>query len=1170
MNRHADISRSIDGRFVVRSRFETCGLQMKSIRGMFSRRSDRVAALLILSSILASLFTMHADPAIAEDAETNTAETKAFSPEQLTFFEKRVRPLLIKSCYKCHGAEKQQGGLRLDSRASILKGGDSGPAVNLADPKSSLLLEAVSYAPDAVVEMPPDSRLEKADVAALSRWVAQGLAWPGAAIAGNKPSGSNDHPGGDVFTAKQKSFWAFQPVKRPDVPNVKNQDWVKNEVDQFVLAQLEHHELSPSPPADKRTLIRRATFDLTGLPPTPAEIDAFLTDESPGALSKVVGRLLASAQYGERWGRHWLDVVRYADSNGMDENLAHSNAFRYRDYVIDAFNSDKPYDQFVREQIAGDLMPDKDDERATLERLVATGFLAIGPKMLAEDDPVKMEMDIIDEQIDTIGKCFMGMSLGCARCHDHKFDPVTTADYYALAGIFKSTKTMNNFSVVAQWFERPVDSDSVVKSYREYESLVAAQQKSISDLQANANREFLSTARPRVTDYLLAATQYADSVKAITQFVAKLNTTPPADDSPYIHIQAEDFTRGNVDRLVQTQQPRVEIIGTYKNGKSSAEYDIPPEHVGPHVVFLRYAAAGRRPLSLSLNGSVVKAEAADQVTGRWDADGQRWFFETTIDLREDGGNTIRLECTKLFPHVDRLLLVPAESISGSSREVQSLAAIAKRADLNPAVLEQFVGDLEKSRGDANSIFAPWHRLNEALAIASSAAGENETLLSTLAERATQSARVEFLRYYRETFDKAEVAWKTLQSVSAGEKAKSLPDAQLEAFRSFLYDPAGTFRLPKNVEEFYASNVRKQLADHREQLRSTQASAPEPLNYAMGVTDGTVQNAHICVRGNHVNLGDEVPRRFLSIVDDGSQSPVGSESSGRRELAEWLTTPNHPLTSRTIVNRAWRWHFGAGLVRTPDNLGLTGEPPSNQALLDWLADRFVHSGWSLKRLHRSIMLSSTYQMSTDYNAQAAAVDPENRLLWRMNRRRLEAEAIRDSVLAVAGTLDLKPGAAPLLIKNRAYVTSTASNLTVEFNNAVRSVYQPIIRSALYEMFQAFDFPDPSALQGDRSTTTVAPQALFMLNSPFLDKHTEAMAARLIAEHPEGGTERMTRSYALAFGREPTEQERGEAGQFLKEYASQLSSDEQAGARCELLAWKALCRVLLSSSEFLYVE
>jgi cytochrome c553 len=426
-----------------------------------------------ISCLLALLFAVAA-PVRAQQPAAESPE-KATSPkataEQITFFEREVRPLLVAKCFKCHGAAKQQGSLRLDSRAAILTGGDLGPAAEPGDPAASRLIEVVEYKGD--LRMPPAGKLSDREIASLTRWVKDGMAWPAGdsnpSVPGAKPA--------DEKTPRPIP-WSFQPVTDPPAPQTVDDKWSRSPLDQFVFAKLTANNLKPAPAAEKRALLRRAKFDLLGIPPTPAEIEAFLADASPDAFAHAVDRFLSMPEYGQRWGRHWLDVARYADSNGQDENLAYINAFRYRDYVVDAFNQDKPYDQFVREQIAGDLLPESATAGASsndpFARLVATGFLTLGPKMLAEDDPVKMEMDIVDEQVDAIGGAFLGLTLGCARCHDHKFDPVSTADYYAVAGILKSTRTMDNFKVVAQWHERPLGTGAEIAERADHAARVAA------------------------------------------------------------------------------------------------------------------------------------------------------------------------------------------------------------------------------------------------------------------------------------------------------------------------------------------------------------------------------------------------------------------------------------------------------------------------------------------------------------------------------------------------------------------------------------------------------------------------------------------------------------------------------------------------------------------------
>ena len=788
--------------------------------------------------------------------------------EGFAFFEKHIRPVLVEHCYKCHSDEAQKagrlkGGLRVDLAAPLRKGGDSGkPSIVPGKPDESLLITALGFG-NSDLQMPPKNRLSAATQARFREWIAMGAPDPrgGQAIAA---------PVSGMDFAKGRTFWSFKPVSEPVAPKVKNRAWPKSPLDSFILAPLEKAGLAPAAAADKRTLLRRSTYDLTGLPPTFAEAQAFLADASPDAFARVVDRLLASPRYGEKWGRHWLDVARYADSNGMDENLAYVNAWRYRNYVIDAFNADKPYDQFVREQIAGDLLPAAANEPPARahERQIATGFLCIGPKMLAEDDGRKMEMDIVDEQIDTLGRAFLGLSIGCARCHDHKFDPLSARDYYSLASIFKSTKTMENFSVVAVWQERELLQPDQVALREKHQSLITAQKNVIAAQIVKFNQQIL---------------------------------------------------------------------------------------------------------------------------------------------------------------VDK-----------------SLAA-----------------------------------------------------------------------------------------------------------------------LPPKPEESYSETMKKELKELRETLTRLEKTAPE-IPRAMSVSDGSVQDLRVHLRGNYLTLGESAPRGLPQVFADVRAMPV--DTSGRLQLAQWMTSASHPQTARVMVNRIWHWHFGEGLVRTPDNFGRLGDAPTNPALLDWLSRRFVESGWSIKSMHRLIMNSAAYQMGGAFNPQAAARDPDNLLHGRFARRRLLAEEVRDALLYTAGTL--REGGRGLMMthKPREYVTATGpKNVRFEFDS--RSVYLPVVRSAVYEVMAAFDFGDPAVVQGRRSSTTVAPQALFMMNSELVQQASQQLAAQLCGalQTDVNPAARVRTLYQLLFQREPSGRESAEAVAHVIAGRAAVATDEG-----ELRAWQSLVRVLMATNEFVFID
>ncbi len=768
------------------------------------------------------------------------------TPAQIKHFETHVRPVLVEHCQKCHGAEKQWGSLRLDSTAALLKGGDTGPAIVPDKPDESRLILAIRQT-DPDFSMPPKGKLTDKQIADLTQWVKDGAYYPETKATG-KPTRDPNH-------------WSFQPPQWPVRPVVKNANWPQSPLDEFTLAKMEAAGVSPSPRAGKRTLLRRVTYDLIGLPPTPEEMTAFLSDESPDAFARVVDRLLSSPAYGERWGRHWLDVARYADSNGLDENVAYGNAWRYRDYVLQSFNADKPYDRFVVEQLAGDLLPFADDVQHA-EQLIATGFLSIGAKVLAEVDESKMEMDIVDEQIDTVGRALIGLTLGCARCHDHKFDPVATADYYGLAGIFKSTRTMEHFRKVAKWYEMPLPSEQT--------------------------RSALATYQTQITEKKAAI------------------------------------------------QQRVE-----------------------------------------------QAEAA---------------------------------------------------------------------------------------------------------------------------------------------------------LTAGEA------------------------VPAKLEDKFPAETQAALKTLRAELAVLEKSPPE-VPTSMSVTEAVVADVAINIRGNPLKLGDVIPRRVLPAVRGPAVPSFPVEHSGRKELAEWLVDPQHALTSRVMVNRVWRWHFGAGFVKSVDNFGLLGDKPSHPELLDWLALRFIQDGWSIKSLHRRIVLSSTYQTSSDVDPMDLERDPENRWFARHTVRRLEAEAIRDALLSVSGQLDDAQQGSLLTVKNRAYFFDHTSKDLTDYSSPRRSVYLPIVRNNVYDFFQLLDYPDAAIPTGDRPTTTIAPQALLMMNSDFVVTVSERLAARITHEVTNDDAARIMRLYVLAYGREPSSTEINTAQSLLSDITTATNAQQ---------AWTSLCHVVLASNEFIYLQ
>ncbi len=891
----------------------------------------------------------------------------------LEFFEKKVRPVLVERCFECHSTTaKVKGGLSLDSREAIFTGGDSGPSVVAGDPEKSKLIEAITYK-NQDLQMPPKSPLTAAEQQALVEWVKMGAPDP---RTGSAPV-AKATMGMDVKTGRE--FWSFKPLASPTPPAVKNSGWVKTPVDAFVLAQLEARNLSPAPPAEKRALIRRATQDLTGLPPTPEEVEAFLKDDSADAFSRVVERLLSSPAYGERWGRHWLDVARYADSNGMDENVAFGHAWRYRDYVVRAFNNDKPYDQFLIEQLAGDLLPAQ-ETRDRHDALAATGFLALGGRVLAEPDVKKMELDIIDEQLDTLGKTFLGMTFGCVRCHDHKFDPISQADYYGLAAIFRSTRSLSNekMGAIKFWYEHSMATPEQIAAKKAHEAKAAERRKVVTSFTAKARAELKAELHAAAADYLAAAAQLSDD---------------------------PDFA--DVEKLAQGSKLRP-----------------------------RYLLTCRQYLA---------------------------------------------------------------------------------------------------RKNDHPFFARWRAL------------------------AAAKKPAEVRTHYAPLFAAA---------LKLDPKAKDKPAAEVTAAREALDDIAGFLAIPdKDADAFDAATLAK-ITSMMDDLMHVEDATPDPPAF-MGVGEAeTVRSMPIHIRGSYLTLGKEIERGFPEVMRTSFTKPVfPAKQSGRLEFARWLASSEHPLTARVMANRLWRWHFGKGIVASTDNFGVLGDKPSHPELLDWLARVFIESGWSIKDMHRLIMKSSAYQMASSHPNSGgsstapdpAQLDPENRLLWRFNIQRLEAEQIRDALLHVSGTLSQEIGGKTIPLRNREFVFNHTSRDHTTYETPRRALYLPIIRNHLYDMLEQFDYPDPTMPTGSRNSTVVAPQALIMLNAPVVMDSAAALARRLARDTRNGSAEaRLRRAYDLAYGREPTTRELDRGLRFIQ---ASPKADE---------AWPLLCQSLLAANEFMYLR
>ena len=828
--------------------------------------------------------------------------------KQIRFFESKVRPLLHARCFRCHGEQKHKGDLRLDSRSAMLSGGESGPAIVPGKPRESLLIEAINY--DGL-EMPPDRKLKDKQITILTKWIAEGAVWPGA----DGESATTHRGKKGSITKADREFWSFRPVQRPKLPAVRSQRWVRNPVDRFILHELQQRGLSPSPPATKRELIRRAYFDLSGLRPSPETTAAFEADCSPDAWPRLVDRLLASPEYGQRWGRYWLDLVRYAQTNGYERDGEKPYAWRYRDYVINALNKDKPYDRFVTEQLAGDELDD-----ATPESIIATGFYRLGVWDDEPDDKLAAWYEELDDIIRTTGETFLGLTVGCARCHDHKFDPIPHADYYRLLAFFQ-------------------------------------------------------------------------------------NVAPYGKSTSYTHWQPN-----------------------------------------PNGIFT--------PL--------VTPEAHR----RWQNQVQRLQTEITI-------------AQKQITLIDRQARSRAGNPGRSGRQLA--AALNKDETARKKQLTERIKKLRES-------------------------------LSRL------------------PFDRA---------LSVREGSSTPPPTHL-LIRGNAHSPGPV----------------------------VQAAFPLVLG------GGSVKAAT-----NPIQSGR--PNRFRTLLAEYGVKPT---SGRRRALARWITRPDNSLTARVIVNRLWQHHFGRGIVPTPSDFGHTGQHPSNQQLLDWLASELVDGGWKLKRIHRLIMLSATYRQSSRINnPRAVTVDPGNTLLWRQNLLRLDAESIRDSVLAVSGRLNrtmggrgvfptLPPGV--LATQSRPGAGWDRSSLT-EQNR--RSVYIFVKRTLPVPFLETLDVPTPDKPVASRNTTTIAPQALILLNNSFMDRQAEEFAQRLIREAGSDRRRQIERAYSLAFGRGPTAAEVQISLDYLSRQTAmwqKIESDRphhmQKPSTVQRRALKSWCLLIFNLNEFVYVD
>ena len=907
----------------------------------------------------------------------------------------------MEHCYKCHSAssEKVKGGLLLDTREGIRKGGESGHAVVPGNLKESLLISALKHDD---FEMPPKKVLPAAVVADFEKWIQSGAADPRRATRPVAKADSIDIEAG-------RKHWAYQPLKAPALPKVTDAAWPANDIDRFILAGLESAGLQPGADAKKIILIRRLYFDLVGLPLTPKEIARFVDDKSPEAYENLVDRLMKSPRFGERWGRHWLDVVRYAESMSLRGRLL-KHAWRYRDYVIEAFNDDLPYDQFLTQQLAGDLLETSSVD-AQRRNLIATTFLVMGDALLENQNKSQLDMDIVDEQLDVIGKSLLAQTIACARCHDHKFDPIPTSDYYAMAGIFKNIQGLKHANVSTN-MEIPLPI--LEESKRELEIHSSA----VTKLQSEINE-----LKPKIAGKGL------------------------------LPVQAKDLPGVVVDN------PDAKAIGKW--GKSDGIKN----------------RVGSEYLLSKTSGSKVIYPVAFPDEGR---------YEVRITIAQHANRAPKAHVTVLHKDGNQSFRIDQRKAPGAFNKDRSDGYF------------QSLGFFEFPSGQ-------WD------AVEISAKGGGGFVVADA---------VQFLPVDNDG---------KVTIPKSSQQGKQLLAAEQKALKT---------RMAKLKTELSALQKRK--------------PAREMVNSAVEKKKPTDLKIHI--RGNINNLGAIAPRGVLQVANHGPAPKMPTSSSGRLELAHWIADPSNPLTARVMANRVWHWLFGAGLVRTVDNFGTMGESPSHPELLDHLAVHFIQQGWSVKKLIRTIVLSRTYRLSSSRDGQPE--DPENRLLAHMNRRRLDAESLRDTMLSVGGTLKLEMGGAT-------FPANLKTDVGFQFQEPRRSVYVPVFRSSLPELFEVFDFANPSLVTGRRDISTVAPQALFMMNHPFVRTQARLTAERLLSDPLLNESHRINHAYLQILGRPATETEVLLGKDFLK-----TVTDTSEEGRIE--AWTQMVQSMFLTIEFRYIH
>lgn len=1122
--------------------------------------------LIAISLLVAAAATAPSHIVRAEDREISAADRD--------HFEQHVRPILVDRCYDCHSheAETAEGDLYLDSRAGWQTGGSRGPAVVPGEPGDSLLLDAIQYE-DVDLQMPPDGKIPDREIKVLRDWIARGA--PDPRVLDSTPTKpKNDF---DIDTRRQ-THWAWQPIVQSDLPSSNDADWPHASIDHFILARLESSGLAPAPPAEKATWLRRVTYALVGLPPTPDEVRAFLDDDSVSAYETVVDRLLDAPSFGERWAQHWLDLVRYAETHGHEQDFPIPHAYRYRDYVIRAFNADVPYDRLLTEHVAGDLVHDPriDTTTRTNQSIQGTGFWHLGEATHSPVDIRGDETDRVANQIDVFSRAFLGLTVACARCHDHKFDAISAADYYALAGFLQSSS------------RRLADVSDPAARDRAQNELTDLQSKTSSRLANTISAALAPEHRTSLNPNLDAwqtelAAAASDPTNILYPLARALNATDasapfdPAALREQIHAAWKSCDDESAAAHAAQQVARTEKAGegkstTHKRPFEPSDVVVDYTRLEPGDWISAGHRFGPRPLPPA---SLLIADEADPPTFR--------FTESTAATAGNLSNkltgllrtpTFEITADDLWYRYagqgDVFLVIDSHRVVKGPLH----AVLQQKLELSdsPRWHRQHVADYIGHRGhiELNSnaqlqIFS----VQFAAAEPPPPTFRANARLVELVDNDDLATPADWIAAYRDLFHRAacDLAEKNFASPADAADAAQIVN-QLSTIPSLLNANHD------NPNHDNAADQQKILAAHKQSKSRIEASLPAPV-YALALLDGDAQDEPVHLRGNYKTLSPApVPRRLLEAIE--GPAPITEQpGSGRLALARRLTDPSNPLVARVYVNRVWHHLFGRGIVPTVDDFGVMGQPPTHPELLDHLAAQFVSDGWSTKRLIRRLVLSSTYRMSSRTTGVARDADPTNRLFHHMPIRRLDGEAIRDSLLAISGRLDPKRFGPSVMIHITPFMRSnrSPSGSGPADGDGRRSIYVEVRRNHLSHFLTAFDKPAPFTTIGRRSVSNSAAQPLILLNDPLVHELAADWADHLLRQHSQNHEQLVRAAYLAAFAAEPTPRQLARALEFVATHpdsASASAAETSSPPSPARQAWVDFCHTLFNAKQFIFLN